>query len=37
MSVYKRGQRKRLGEGKSSRTVNYEIHALRLILKHFNL
>jgi integrase len=30
-------QRKRLGEGKSPRTVNYEIHALRLILKHFNL
>jgi integrase len=30
-------QRKRLEEGKSPRTVNYEIHALRLILKHFNL
>ncbi len=30
-------QRKRLAEGKSPRTVNYEVHALRLILKHFNL
>jgi integrase len=30
-------QRKRQAEGKSPRTVNYEIHALRLILKHFNL
>jgi integrase len=30
-------QRRRQAEGKSPRTVNYEIHALRLILKHFNL
>jgi integrase len=30
-------QRKRLAEGKSPRTANYEVHALRLILKHFNL
>jgi integrase len=30
-------QRRRLAENKSSRTVNYEVHALRLILKHFNL
>jgi integrase len=30
-------QRKRSAEGKSARTVNYEVHALRLILKHFNL
>jgi integrase len=30
-------QRKRLAQGKSPRTVNYEVHALRLILKHFNL
>jgi integrase len=30
-------QRRRLAEGKSPRTANYEIHALRLILKHFNL
>jgi integrase len=30
-------QRKRQREGKSPRTVNYEVHALRLILKHFNL
>lgn len=30
-------QRRRLAENKSPRTVNYEVHALRLILKHFNL
>lgn len=30
-------QRKRIAQGKSPRTANYEIHALRLILKHFNL
>ncbi len=30
-------QRKRLAQGKSPRTANYEVHALRLILKHFNL
>lgn len=30
-------QRKRSAEGKSPRTVNYEVHALRLILKQFNL
>jgi integrase len=30
-------QRKRVAQGKSPRTANYEIHALRLILKHFNL
>jgi len=30
-------QRRRLAEGKSPRTANYEVHALRLILKHFNL
>jgi len=30
-------QRKRLAENKSPRTVNYEVHALRLILKHYNL
>jgi integrase len=30
-------QRQRLAEGKSPRTANYETHALRLILKHFNL
>ncbi|MGO9685111.1 MAG: tyrosine-type recombinase/integrase [Beijerinckiaceae bacterium] len=30
-------QRKRVAQGKSPRTVNYEVHALRLILKHFNL
>jgi len=30
-------QRRRLAEGKSPRTANYETHALRLILKHFNL
>lgn len=30
-------QRQRLAAGKSPRTANYEIHALRLILKHFNL
>jgi integrase len=30
-------QRRRIAQGKSPRTVNYEIHALRLILKHFNL
>lgn len=30
-------QRKRQAQGKSPRTINYEVHALRLILKHFNL
>ena len=30
-------QRKRLAAGKAARTVNYEIHTLRGILKHFNL
>jgi len=30
-------QRKRLASGKSPRTINYEVHTLRLILKHFNL
>jgi hypothetical protein len=30
-------QHRRLAEGKSARTANYEVHALRLILKHFNL
>jgi integrase len=30
-------QRRRLAEGKSPRTANYEVHALRLIIKHFNL
>ena len=30
-------QRKRQREKKSPRTINYEVHALRLILKHFNL
>jgi integrase len=30
-------QRNRLAGNKSPRTVNYEVHALRLILKHFNL
>jgi integrase len=30
-------QRKRLAARKSPRTANYEVHALRLILKHFNL
>ena len=29
-------QRKRIAEGKSPRTANYELHTLRLILKHFN-
>jgi integrase len=30
-------QRKRLAAGKAARTVNYEIHTLRGVLKHFNL
>lgn len=30
-------QRKRLAQGKSPRTANHEVHALSLILKHFNL
>lgn len=30
-------QSKRQREGKSGRTINYEIHTLRMILKHFNL
>jgi integrase len=30
-------QRKRQREGKSPRTINYEVHTMRLILKHFNL
>ena len=30
-------QRRRLAAGKSPRTVNYEVHTLRIILKHFNL
>lgn len=30
-------QSKRQREGKSGRTINYEVHTLRMILKHFNL
>jgi integrase len=30
-------QRTRVAQGKSPRTINYEVHTLRLILKHFNL
>lgn len=30
-------QRKRVSAGKSARTVNYEVHTLRGIMKHFNL
>jgi integrase len=32
-----RPQRRRMVQRKSPRTVNYEVHTLRLILKHFNL
>ena len=30
-------QNKRLREGLAGRTVNYEVHTLRMILKHYNL